>query len=370
MPEDYLPVVKRSLPLLALLSALALGASIVRAVAQLQLMSSVGASLSVRTLVLLEAGNWLGWTAWAAILVVIATRLEARARLDALAVSGVIALALAPMVAVPMISSPWHMMVTGSGTIHESARHIMGHNLPTNLLLGVAMAGIVYGSLVRERTKRLERTAADLRAQLAESQLATLRAQLNPHFLFNALNSVAVLARRGEVASVAQVVERLSGLLRHSLDAASAQVVPLRVELEALRHYLDIEQVRHGARLVVRWAIAPGLDDRVVPSFILQPLVENAVQHGFSDPARALTVEVSVLESAGRLELRVADDGEGLSMAERERPAEGIGLGHTRARLAGLYGDAASLTIVPGEGARGARVTIALPVAPRTMGAP
>jgi LytS/YehU family sensor histidine kinase len=89
--------------------------------------------------------------------------------------------------------------------------------------------------------------------------------------------------------------------------------------------------------------------------------VENAVRHGFTDPARALRIEVGAREAVGTLILTVGDDGEGLTMGDRERPAEGIGIGHTRARLTGLYGDAARLEIAPGEEGRGARVTITIP---------
>lgn len=352
---------RRSLRLLAILSAIALGASIVRAVAQLQLMAAFGGPLTVRTLVLLEMGNWLGWTAWAALLVPASSRLGARPRLDARTPVALVALALLPMLVVPLLSAPWHAMVSDSPGIVASAAHIAGHNLPTNLLLGVAMSGVAYGRLVLERSQRLERTAADLRAQLAESQLATLRAQLDPHFLFNALNSVAVLARRGEMQQVEGMIARLAGLLRHSLDAAGAQLVPLRVELEALRHYLEIEQVRHGARLDVRWAVPESVGRRIVPSFVLQPIVENAIRHGFDAPDRVLHLAITAEERDGRLVLRVEDDGAGL--ATREVRTDGIGLGHTKARLAALHGDAASLELGTGHEGRGVRVTISLPLA-------
>jgi two-component system LytT family sensor kinase len=273
-------------------------------------------------------------------------------------------LALAPLVVVPIFSSPWHWLVTFSPSLVHSAAHIMGHNMPTNLLLGVAMVAVVQGRANRERTRRLEQTASDLRAQLAESQLAVLRARLDPHFLFNALNSAMVLARRGETQKVERLLDHLSMLLRHSLDAASAQVVPLRVEVEVLRHYVDIEQVRHGDRLVVQWDVARGFDDRLVPSMVLQPLVENAIRHGLGEPSRALTVAIGVHQSDGKLLLSVQDDGKGLPDAEE--PAEGIGLGHTRARLAGLYGDRAYLKLEPVAGARGTRVTIGLPDESRT----
>jgi two-component system, LytTR family, sensor kinase len=355
--------VKRYLPLVAILSSLALGASIVRGIAQLQLMESVGggAGLTGRVLFLIETGNWLGWTAWAVILAVVMLRLEDRGAgtMTTIMLSGV--LALAPLLLVPALSSPWHWLVTSSPGVLHSAGHIAGHNMPTNLLLGVAMVAVVQVRSHVDRTRRLERTAADLRAQLAESQLAVLRARLDPHFLFNALNSVMVLARRGEGKKVESVVEHLSALLRHSLDSAGAQVVPLRVELEVLRHYLDIEQVRHGDRLVVSWNIDGGLEDNMVPSIVLQPLVENAIRHGFTDGIRPLTVAITVARTDDGLVLCVEDDGEGLTRRDVDQPSEGIGLGHTRARLAGLYGDRAYLTLASATSGRGARVTIGIP---------
>lgn len=350
---------RRYLPLVAILSSLALGASIVRGIAQQQLMASVGGTLTDRTLVLIETGNWLGWTAWAVILAVVMVSLQNRQPDTTTIVMASIVLALAPLVIVPLLSAPWHWIVTSSPGVMHSAGHIVGHNMPTNLLLGVAMVAVAQGREHIERTRRLERTATDLRAQLAESQLAVLRARLDPHFLFNALNSVTVLARRGEGRKVEQVIEHLSALLRHSLDSAGAQVVPLRVELEVLRHYLDIEQVRHGDRLVVRWNVATGIEETTVPSFVLQPLVENAIRHGFTDPSRPLNVEITVARGDNGLVLSVEDDGEGLT--HFEKPAEGIGLSHTRARLAGLYGDRASLTLGPSTTGRGARVMISIP---------
>ena len=354
---------KRYLPLVAILSSLALGASIVRGIAQLQLMESFGGGLTGRTLFLIETGNWLGWTAWALILTAVMLRLDHRGAGTVTTIVAGSLLALAPLVLVPMLSSPWHWLVTSSPGVLHSAGHIAGHNLATNLLLGVAMVAVVQGRTHLDRTRRLERTAADLRAQLAESQLAVLRARLDPHFLFNALNSVMVLARRGEGKKVESVVEHLSALLRHSLDSAGAQVVPLRVELEVLRHYIDIEQVRHGDRLVVRWNIDGSLEERMVPSLVLQPLVENAIRHGFTDGLRTLTVAIAVASTGDGLVLSVEDDGEGLTRGDVEMPAEGIGLGHTRARLAGLYGDRASLTLAPATNGRGARVTIGIPTA-------
>lgn len=346
------------LPLIAILSAVALGASIVRGIAQLQLIAQTRGAFTARTLVLLETGNWLGWTAWAVILVLAVRVRESGAAAPWRPFATGVILVLAPLVVVPVLSSPWHWMVTDSPSITASAAHIIGHNLATNALLGLAMLAVAQGRANQERARRLERSAADLRARLAESQLAVLRARLDPHFLFNALNSVMVLARRGDSGKVERIIEHLSALLRYSLDEASAQLVPLRVELDVLRHYFAIQQIRHGDRLVVQCRVVEGLEERLVPSFVLQPLVENAMHHGLSDGAQTLTVDVEVTESDRGLLLSITDDGEGPTTSANDGTTEGIGIGHTRARLAGLYGERASLTLTRNADGRGARVTI------------
>jgi sensor histidine kinase YesM len=345
----------RALPLTALLSLMALCASVVRTLAAAPFLQGI----PLRTLVLMETGNWISWTVWGALLARAIRPVTVRERFDAKTIAMLTGLAVAPMIAVPVIASPWHWIVSQSQSVMHSAGHIAGHNLPTNLLLGVLMLGVAQGFAGLERARRLERTAAELRTRLAESQLDTLRAQLDPHFLFNALNSISVLARRGESAQVEQMIARLSGLLRHSLESARTQLVPLRVELEALRFYIEIEQVRFAERLIVEWSIPRELNDRVVPSFVLQPIVENAIRHGFVDAARPLRLMVSGSEIGGTLTLVVSDDGAGVAAADAAR--EGVGLGNTRARLAALYGDAASLTLAPGEAGRGTRVTIIIP---------
>jgi LytS/YehU family sensor histidine kinase len=198
-----------------------------------------------------------------------------------------------------------------------------------------------------------------LSEQLTRSQLETLRAQLNPHFLFNSLNSIAVLARRGKVADVEHMVTRLAELLRHSLESSRAQIVTLRVEIEAVRRYLEIEQVRFGDRLHVNTDVSPELLDTLVPSFVLQPLVENAVRHGPVDARTPLHVSVRATATEGQLVITVCDDGAGIP--DGGVAPEGVGLANTRARLRGLYGDAASLALSLGANGRGTIVALALP---------
>jgi LytS/YehU family sensor histidine kinase len=158
------------------------------------------------------------------------------------------------------------------------------------------------------------------------------------------------------------MVGRLADLLRHSLDSREHRV-PLRVELEALGHYLEIEQVRFGERLSTAIDVPGELGERAVPSFVLQPLVENAIRHGFRDGRQVLHVNVRARAYGARLVLTIADDGAGLGAAGETR--EGLGLGNTRARLRGLYGEAASLALAPGTDGRGTVVTVVIPPDPR-----
>lgn len=215
----------------------------------------------------------------------------------------------------------------------------------------------------REREAfELKVQASELAQQLATAQLSSLKMQLQPHFLFNTLGAIMVLIQQQKTAQAEAMVEKLGDLLRLTLDDVEAQEVPLWRELEFLRLYLSIEQVRFEDRLRVR--IAPTeLSEVLVPHMVLQPIVENAVRHGLGQSEEAVTIEVVATSSNGALKLVVSDDGPGLLSTKPERSGigSGIGLTNTRNRLARLYGDSASLVIEQAEG-RGVRVTITLPM--------
>lgn len=345
------------------LSAVAFAVFAVRAIEILNLMSSAGAPLPWQTVAITQGAFWLAWSLWAGALIPLVRRIVEREPPRRSGPFELLALAIAPVFVVPALSAPVarHAFAEGEGW-PTTYSHIFSHNALTNLLLGATVLAMAYGFLALRRARRLEVTAARLHGQLADAQLDTLRAQLDPHFLFNALNSVAVLARRGQSEAVEQMVTRLAGLLRHSLESSRAQVVTLRVELEALRHYLEIEQVRHRERLVVVVDVAEALHDRVVPSFLLQPLVENAIRHAAPEAGQVLHLEVRGTATADGLQLAVTDDGVGVGRSGD--PGDGVGLGNTRARLAGLYGDRATLTLAPGDDGHGTRVTVTLPHAP------
>jgi signal transduction histidine kinase len=187
---------------------------------------------------------------------------------------------------------------------------------------------------------------AKLSDQLTGARLAALQAQLNPHFLFNSLNTVNVLVRDGDNAAATRVIEQLSEVLRTSLSRSRANEVSLDDELELVRQYLAVEQARFSDRLRPTIDVPDALLSAAVPSFALQHLVENAVRHGIARRSDAGSLTVTARRDGGVLELSVRDDGPGPDGSAAE---SGHGLENTRERLRTLYGDAASLELAPAE---------------------
>ncbi len=195
------------------------------------------------------------------------------------------------------------------------------------------------------KERRLE--AIQLGAMLQQAQLQALRSQLNPHFLFNTLHSIAELIhedpRRAE-----QMLLQLGELLRKSLKSQAIEV-PLSEELDFIRSYLAIEQMRLGDRLELVWKIDPSALELLVPSLILQPIVENSIQHGIAPSAHGGRLEITAARADGQVRLEVRDNGPGLRTAT-DRPGHGIGIENTRARLHRLYADGASFRLTNDQG--------------------
>jgi hypothetical protein len=232
----------------------------------------------------------------------------------------------------------------------------------SNLWSLVAYWDILGVSYAVDSYRRLQDRAvhaALLERQLAQAQLLALKMQLQPHFLFNALNSVASLLR-SDLAGAEHMLARLGDFLRLTLEEADHQEVPLRQEIEYLRCYLEIEQIRFRERLSVRFDVEPAALDHPVPSLILQPILENAIRHGIARKTTPGCVEIRASRDEGGLALRVQDDGPGV----RGLPADGNGLSITRARLRELYGDA-SLLQLAGAPDGGTIVTLRIPATAR-----
>jgi sensor histidine kinase YesM len=226
-------------------------------------------------------------------------------------------------------------------------------------LLGLAHAANYYRRF-RERERRaaqLELESAQLETQLTRAQLDALKMQLHPHFLFNTLNSISVLMQE-DVAAANQMLVRLSDLLRLALKNNAAHEVPLKQELDFLRSYLEIEQMRFHDRLRVKINADAETLDASVPNLILQPLVENCIRHAVAPKAEASTIEICAARRDSNLELIVRDNGAGLS--ETNRSAKGIGLVNTRTRLEKLYGLNHEFELAQAKGG-GLQVTISIP---------
>jgi two-component system, LytTR family, sensor kinase len=204
---------------------------------------------------------------------------------------------------------------------------------------------------------------SDLRIQLATAQLAVLKNQLQPHFLFNTLNGIMALVRRQETAPAEQMLERLGDLLRCVLRDTDAQEVSLGSELELIRLYLSIEQVRFQDRLHVEIDVRPELLRSMVPNMCLQPLVENAIRHGIGRSSAAGKVHIKGARSGDSLRIEVHDSGSHAG-GSTDRRHSGIGLSNTRARLHSLYGDEGRVGIEACAGG-GTLATVVIPY--RTM---
>jgi two-component system, LytTR family, sensor kinase len=204
------------------------------------------------------------------------------------------------------------------------------------------------------------RQAADLERALVSAQVDALRMKLQPHFLFNTLNAISVLAVEKNAGAVVTTVERLVGLLRSSIDANGRQMVTVAEELAWLEQYLAIQETRFGDRLRIVRRIDPAARRALVPSLILQPLIENAVKHGFSRLLDARCLTIAICRDREALQLSVADDGPGLPPGWDLATHCGRGLKNVVERLDALYAGVAALTLTDAPG-RGTLATVRLP---------
>ncbi len=221
---------------------------------------------------------------------------------------------------------------------------------------------VVHATEFYQRSQENEWKASQLESQLAQAQLQALKTQLNPHFLFNTLNAVSALMHR-DVRAANRMMTQLSDLLRLTLETSGAQEVPLKLDLEFLDRYLEIQHARFPDRLLIRLEVQPETLDALVPNFILQPLVENSIRHGIARSSAPGSVEVIARRANGLVELVVRDNGAGFPAGRHLLPREGVGLAHTRARLRHLYG-AAHRFELRNVASGGAEVLIVIPFRP------
>lgn len=230
------------------------------------------------------------------------------------------------------------------------------------ILIYAAIAGAGAAITLHERDRERQIAAARLESELAAARLQALRGHLQPHFLFNSLHSIAALARAGDTAGVVRLTAGLSDLLRYVLDAGDRHA-SLREELHVVERYLDIQRVRFADRLSVTVDLAPDVADARVPLLIVQPLVENAVNHGLAPRVREGSLVVRASRDNGFTRIEVEDTGVGLPSGWTLATAPGTGLRNLASRLSAEFGDRAALDVGPREGG-GVRATVTLPYAP------
>jgi signal transduction histidine kinase len=226
-------------------------------------------------------------------------------------------------------------------------RMIVG-NFVYEFMAFAAMFAVIHAVEFNRRAMENTARAARLEARLAEARLETLTAQLQPHFLFNTLHAISTLMHR-DVEAADTMLARLGDLLRRTLDGRDRPEVPLAEELRLLESYLDIARVRFEDRLTLDVSIATETTAALVPRFVLQPLVENALQHGIGSREGSGRVTIRATRTGERLHLSVSDDGPGIALQGNGFPREGIGLTNTRERLRERYGGDHSLQLTKGD---------------------
>jgi len=230
---------------------------------------------------------------------------------------------------------------------------------------GIATYATWWHEQLAQRYSAESRERATLQTRLATSRLDSLKQQLQPHFLFNALNSISALVHTDPIAAE-RMIAGLGELIRVSLDSGGEQEIPLHQELKVLGHYTAIQQIRFEDRLTIVTEVEDAVQDALVPALILQPLVENAIKHGLGVRAAPGRIEVRAWQTGDSLALSVVDDGCGLCGGSVESIVERVGIGNARARLLHLYGDQQTLEITEPEGG-GFAIRMIIPYKTSTM---
>jgi signal transduction histidine kinase len=307
-----------------------------------------------------EAPGWYTWALLTPLVVRLGQRwrLDARPRGVAIALHLVFAIVAAALVATVNAAVNHYVRPNRFGFLF-SARSWFLSGLPASVVAYFGILAISLALLTALQLRERERDAAELRAQLGEAQMSALRMQLNPHFLFNSLNAVMALVRDRATDEAVNALAGISDLLRTALRDQSHET-SLGAELAFVERYLDVERVRFADRLTVRMDVPASLRDAAVPTFIMQPLVENALKHGVAALREGGAVRIAARTEGGVLELVVDNDGP--PIVGDGSADGGVGLRNTRERLARLHGAAAGLTVGPRPDASGTLATLRLPL--------
>lgn len=237
----------------------------------------------------------------------------------------------------------WHEWLLGQRAV---AYHAMSTFTYVLIVICCLAVRFYRTSLLNERLARDARLlAAQLDSKLNMARVDSLRMQMNPHFMFNALNSVGALIETSQQDAAYEAVEELGSLLRQALSLSRKSEVPLAEEIEFARAYLALEQIRFGERMAVRWQIEPETLSVPVPAFILQPLVENAIKHAVGKSRRTVTITLRAQLRGEALVLDVTDDGNGSKERVNDTGNSGVGLANLEERLRLRYGPESSCRV-------------------------
>ena len=302
---------------------------------------------SITNLAILNATFWYAWVLLAAPIVWLANRvrIDRRPRFAVPIHVAAILVAAFTHVAIQTTAQTWVARTKSGETIKQAwtADWLQFYPMQLRQLLdwelitGAAIVGIAHAFFYYRESQRRALVAAQLETRLVAAQLQALQSQLHPHFLFNTLHAISALMHR-DVRAADRMLVQLSDLLRMTLDSVAHPEIRLNEEMEFLEKYLQIEQVRLGDRLTVKFDVDVNVLDAIVPALILQPLVENAIKHGIAPLGRPGRVSVSARAEGDSLVMTVSDTGPGPSEPGMAALTTGIGVSNTRARLKHQFG--------------------------------
>ena len=325
---------------------------------------------SARVTAVLDFGEWMTWALLTPAIFALVRRFPLRRGRLWPSVATHVAVALLLTLAIEttwyIAATPFRMSnapgVFRPGVIRQLYWNTVMNRVVPNAFIYIAVVGVASVLAYQRRLHEREMRAALLESELSSARLQTLKMQLHPHFLFNALHAVTVLIRDNPSAAT-RMVTQLGELLRLTLARAESAQVALRDELELLRLYLDIEATRFKDRLEIVYEIEPVTLSVLVPDLLLQPLAENAIRHGVSRTRGKARLRVRATREGPHIVIEVHDNGRSF---QEGTVRENVGLGSTRRRLATLYGEDQSLTLArsPEEGGCVARVRVPFRTAP------
>ena len=318
-----------------------------------------------RGMLLASLAQWWSWGLLAPVITAIDRRLPFSTRRLALRISAHLVIGPIFTVLYAYVAAGLAAMIragTWSQVLDIKVLVDAWHEMFWSLLVYGLIVGVWQAYQYQQRYVSAELRMQRLERSFAEARLNGLRMQLDPHFLFNALNTISAQAER-EPKLARKMIEHLGDLLRHSLSSRSRPVVPLAEELACLDHYLAIQKIRFGDRLKVETRLSADVNQALVPSLFLQPLVENAIRHGLAPRAGGGTVTISLERAGTMLHVGVLDDGVGLPPTWPPPESQsGLGLSVTRERIAGLHPPGSSHFSVHPRAGGGTAVEISFPL--------